>query len=80
MPKLLKNITANLADDATGNVFLIKNVQGEVQGEDYINLGGFIGFLQDFSKIESSETIEKPLTFGLKNSKNIKVISVNIDY
>ena len=80
MPKLIKNISAGLADDSIGNVFLIKNVQGEVQGEDYINLGGFIGYLQDFSRVESSETLEKPSTFGLKNSKNIKVISINIDY
>jgi hypothetical protein len=80
MPKLLKNISACLVDDSIGNVFLIKNVKGEVQGEDYINLGGLIGYLQDFSKIETSLNIEKPLLFGLKNEKNIKVININIDY
>jgi hypothetical protein len=28
MPKLLKNITANLADDALGNIVLVKTVEG----------------------------------------------------
>jgi hypothetical protein len=80
MPKLLKNITANLADDALGNIVLVKTVEGQVQGEDYINLGGFIAYLQDFSKIEKTLTLNKPLTFGLKNVKNIKVVNLNIDY
>ena len=80
MPKLLKNITANLADDASGNVFSIKTVQGEIQGEDYINLGGLVAYLQDFSRIETSLILNKPLNFGLKNEKNIRVININIDY
>jgi hypothetical protein len=80
MPKLLKNITANLADDALGNIVLVKTVEGQVQGEDYINLGGFIAYLQDFSRIEETLTLSRPSTFGLKNNKNIKVVNINIDY
>lgn len=80
MPKLIKNISASLADDAIGEVFLVKSVLGEIQGEDYINLGGFIAYLQDFSRIQETETSKPPLNLGLKNSKNIKVINLNIDY
>lgn len=80
MPKLLKNITASLADDALGNVVLVKVIEGQVQGEDYINLGGLIAYLQDFSRIEETLALSRPSTFGLKNSKNIKVVNVNIDY
>lgn len=80
MPKLLKNITASLADDALGNVVLVKTIEGQVQGEDYINLGGLIAYLQDFSRIEETLVLNKPLTFGLKNNKNIKVININISY
>jgi hypothetical protein len=80
MPKLLKNITAALADDAIGNVYLVKSVHGEVQEEDYINLGGFIGYLQDLKRTEETSALQKPLLFGLKNNMNIKVVNINMDY
>jgi hypothetical protein len=80
MPKLIKNISASLADDMLGDIVLVKTVEGQIQGEDYINLGGLVAYLQDFSRIEKTLNLQKPLVFGLKNEKNIKILNINIDY
>lgn len=78
MPKLLKNITATLADDSTGDVSFLKTIYCEVQEEDYINLGGFIGYLQNLKKTETTESLNKPLLFGLKT--NLTIQNINISY
>lgn len=80
MPTLIKNITASLVDDAIGEAMLITQVYGEVQGEDYINLGGFIAYLQNFSRVEESIELIKPELMGLKNTKNLIINNINIDY
>jgi hypothetical protein len=80
MPQLLKKIEATSFDALSSDAILIKSVSGEIQQEDYINMGGFVAYLQNFSRVEESSTLIKPLQLGLKNSKNLKIINLNINY
>ena len=80
MPQLLKKIEATSFDALSSDAILIKSVSGEVQQEDYINMGGFVAYLQDLTKTEETSVLTKPLLYGLKNSKNLKIINLNINY
>lgn len=80
MPQLIKKIEGELIDLPIGSVQLITNVTGQVQEEDYINMNGMVAFLQNFSKIEDTEGLLKPINFGLRNTNNITMITLEIDY
>ena len=80
MPQLLKKIEATSFDALSSDAILIKSVSGEIQQEDYISMGGFVAYLQNFSRVEETSALTKPLQLGLKNSKNLKIINLNINY
>jgi len=80
MPKLLKNVEGKIVDNYKTNVTYMSSVSGEVQQEDYINLGGFVAYLQNLTEVQVTSRLSKPLTFGLKNTRNLEVVTLNIDY
>ena len=80
MPQLIKNVEAQLLDNITTNLTYVKSVTGEVQFEDYINIGCFVAYLQDLRRVEFTSSLTKPTTYGLKNDKNLVVTTLNIDY
>jgi len=80
MPQLIKKIESDLINDITNDVLLVKSVIGEIQEEDYVNMNGFVAYLQDFSKIEKTSELTKPLSYGLKNKYNLQIKTLNIDY
>jgi len=80
MPQLIKKIEASIVEDLTGPVILVKSFIGEVQEEDYINLGGLVAYLQDFTKSDFTSALIKPLLYGLPNTYNLPVTTLNIDY
>jgi hypothetical protein len=80
MPQLIKKIESDLINDITNDVLLVKSVVGELQQEDYINMGGFVAFLQNFSKTEYTSDLTPPLSYGLKNKYNLQLKTLNIDY
>jgi hypothetical protein len=43
-------------------------------------MNGLVAFLQNFSKIEDTEGLLKPINFGLRNTNNITMITLEIDY
>lgn len=80
MPKLINNIQGEYFDLPIGEVISFKQIIGEVQEEDYVNMNGLIAYLQNFSKIEETQALLKPINFGLKNTNNITMITLEIDY
>jgi hypothetical protein len=80
MTQLVKIVEGSLIDEITDNVICVKSVIGEIQREDYININGFIAYLQDLSEVQVTSALTKPITFGLKNNRNIQLITLNIDY
>tara|TARA_R110000782_G_scaffold21299_1_gene57355 strand:- start:46135 stop:46377 length:243 start_codon:yes stop_codon:yes gene_type:complete len=80
MPQLIKNIQGSVQPYITGNVFYTSSISGIIQEEDYINLYGFIGFLQNLKQTEYTSALTVPLMFGLPNFDNIPMVTIQIDY
>ncbi len=80
MPFYIKKVEGVILDTYLSDVSFISLVNAEVQFEDYVNLGNFIAFLQNFSKASEIENIEKPLIFGLKRQFNEETINLEISY
>jgi threonine synthase len=58
----------------------LKAVLGEIQDRDFIKLNGLIALLQNFSNIEETIELSKPINFGLVNSINMARIELQINY
>jgi threonine synthase len=57
----------------------LKAVLGEIQDRD-LKLNGLIALLQNFSNIEETIELSKPINFGLVNSINMARIELQINY
>lgn len=80
MPILVTNITAEILDNYLGDLYFFSNVSGDVQFEDYINLNGFIAYLQNFTEVGYVEYLQKPLMFGLEDEYNVPMVTLEISY
>ena len=80
MPQLIKKVEASVKPYLTGNVFYVTSISGLIQEEDYINLHGYIAYLQNLKQTEYTESLTMPLAYGLKNLHNIPMITLQIDY
>lgn len=80
MPQLIKKIEGVIFDNPIGDVKNITNITGQVQYDDYINLNGHIAFLQNLSKVQDSYMLISPVNFGLKNTFNLEIQTIEISY
>jgi len=80
MPQLVKSIQGNVIENIMGDVNYIIGVSGEMQQEDYINMNGFVAYLQTFKKVQSLTKLTTPLEFGLKNKYNTEMNKLEINY
>jgi len=80
MPRLIQNIQGQIIDELVSEVILMNSLTGEVQREDFIEINGLIAYLQNFSKIEKTSALTNPFNYGLKNKKNLPILTLNIDY
>jgi hypothetical protein len=87
MPRLLKNIQGEILDNFETTTYLVTSITGYYGEEDYILMGGFEAFLQDFGsnsddcqtrQAQSVEDYTVPPNFGLKN--NIEFTTLEISY
>lgn len=69
MPILIKSIEGSIisnGEDDLGSINLINQFVGEIGFEDYINLPGFEGVIQNFSSVIEGEIFETlPNSFGV---------------
>lgn len=86
MPKLIRYIEGEILDHYVSSLKLSKSVIGEFGEEDYIKMGGFEAYLQDFgSNTDSCQTrqgqsvtdLSVPPNFGLKNNTNFVTIEIS---
>jgi hypothetical protein len=80
MPQLLKKVEGEILPYVIGDVRFVTSISGQIQLEDFINLNGFIAFLQNLSRTEFTAALSKPMEFGLKNENNIETITLDISY
>ena len=78
MPRLVKHIEGIIFDNFETTTFLVTGLVGSYGEEDYIKLGGFEAFLQDFRKSPEVIDLVVPPTFGLTN--NTEFIEIDISY
>ena len=80
MPQLIKKVEGQVFDFTVGDIKFSNQLVAQVQGEDYINMNGFIAFLQNLSKVEDTYLLNKPARFGLKNQFNLEIKKIEISY
>lgn len=78
MPQLIKKIEGQIFNETIGTTQLLQSITGQVQQEDYVDLNGFIAYLQNLSKTQDTYLLINPVNFGLK-SKNRRV-EIQISY
>jgi hypothetical protein len=64
MIQLIQNIQGNFVTEIKGNVTYVKVVEAEIQRDDYINIYGFTGFLQNLSQTPKTNGFAIPNLFG----------------
>jgi hypothetical protein len=77
MPILVKKIEGEILDNIECGVIYIKSIHCDAKKSDYINIPGFIGYLQDFINVESITPLDKPIKFGLSNNSEIITLEIN---
>lgn len=80
MPKLIKNIGGEIFENNMGNVLFLRPIAGQVQREDYINMFGFIAYLQNLTEVCETAHADIPLHFGLANQQNLTVVTLDFCY
>jgi hypothetical protein len=80
MTQFIKNIQGEVLTNVIDDIRYISNVTAEIQREDYINLNGFIGYLQNLSRVEETAALVIPQSFGLKDSYNKTMVTLEINY
>ena len=78
MPKLIQNIEGSILDNFETTTKLIRSVEGYYGQDDYIKLGNFEAFLQDFRYAPVVTDLVPPSTFGLKNKT--EYVTLDISY
>ena len=78
--QLIKNIQGIVQPYLTGNVFYVTSIIGAIQQEDYINLHGYVAYLQNLTQTEDTQGLTQPLKYGLPNLNNIPMVTLQIDY
>ena len=78
--QLVKNIQGEFLTNLSNEVRYISFITAEIQLEDYIELNGFIGFLQNLKQTEETKSLLVPNQMGLKNQFNKEVINLEINY
>ena len=78
--QLVRDIQGEAYPNVIDNIVYLSSVSGEIQREDYINLNGFVGFLQNLTKAEETAALTIPLSFGLTNTYNKNIVTLEISY
>ena len=80
MAILIKEVKGEIILPIDGAVNFYHSIVGQIQKEDYINLNGFIAYLQDLTRAEVTVALRKPLSFGLVNAYNLPIEILQINY
>ena len=80
MTQFIKNIQGEVLTNVIDDIRYISNVTAEIQREDYINLNGFVGYLQNLTRAEETAALTIPQSFGLKDSYNKTMVTLEINY
>lgn len=77
MPRLLKNIETIIFDNFETTTNLVTSIEGSYGEDDYIKLGGYEAFLQDFRHISEVTNLTTPPNLGLRNNTSFTTIEIS---
>lgn len=80
MPILIQNIQGEILKNVSDDILYVSTIKGEIQREDYINLSGLVAYTQNLSRTEETYGLSKPRNFGLIDTYNKTVITLEINY
>jgi hypothetical protein len=80
MPVLLKTINASFLDLYDSNLIYYSTLTSDIQKDIYINLPGFVAFLQNFTYVQTINSLNTPMNFGYKIASNTKIKKIGISY
>jgi hypothetical protein len=79
MPALIKNIKATVLDNFTSDINMI-TISGIVGQEDYFKVFNLEGFIQNFTKVTTTEEFPSITEYGLARNKNETFELLEISY
>ena len=77
MLELIKNIEGNFITNVIGGVNSYHSIHAEIQKEDFIQIYGFTGLLQNLSKIEDTFSYGLPALFGFSIPATSPMVSLD---
>ena len=82
MPRLIIDISASLLDNFETEISLVRSIVGTIESEisncgDYNEVFGMMTITQNWSSLDTSEGLTKPLFFGLKQRDNFTTIEIS---
>ena len=80
MVQLIQNIEGNFITEIKGELAYVKNIESDIQLEDYINIYAFTAFLQNLSQTPKTSRLNKPLMFGYALPLGITQKNIEINY
>jgi hypothetical protein len=80
MPILIQQIKGEILKNVVDNILYVSTIKGDIQKEDYINLNGLVAYVQNLSNTEETYSLNKPINFGLVDTYNKTVITLEINY
>lgn len=80
MPLLINNVSGKVLDNLKTNINNIKFVEGSFGHGDWFLIGHLEVFLQNFTKVSSSEDLARPNKHGLIVNNEKTFIEIEISY
>jgi len=80
MVQLIRQIQGEILTNVNSDIKYVLNVTSKVQQEDYINLNGLNGYLQNLTKCEHTYLLLNPINMGLKKLNNLESKTIEINY
>jgi hypothetical protein len=80
MIQLIQNIEGNVTTEIKGDVIYFKNIEANIQREDFVNIYSLIAFLQNLSQTPKTSKIVTPLNFGYTPPLGITTKNLDINY
>jgi len=80
MISLIQNISTAVIQSTSSTIELVSKVDASVFKDNKQDITTFLGYIQDFSRVEYTELLNNPFNYGLKNTRNKKTDVLNITY
>ena len=80
MPKLIKNIEAELVEEKEAQLKNSFSVNALIGNNLYFNVYGYIGYIQDFSSINKTNEMTSLTNKGIKENNKSDFTEIDISY